>query len=428
MSRVVFALTIIVILALGYLALQNPTPVQLKLFHRGPFEIPLYLVIFGGVVLGALFVYVLSLFRGVKGAFLGMRERRVRKRDERTDSHRQEARKQLRLGNLAVSKNLLERAIQLVPENLELSLDLADVLLEGKEFDEAFDRYHHILSRDSRNVRALLGIATSSENRDHFSEAELYYGRVIDVEKGNPVALRGLLRTQEAQKKWRQAMHTLRLLRKEGLVSSEEFADTLAVLWYEQGLTQGEVGHVKESISSLEKSLKVRRHFVPTLLSLGDAYIRDGAPERATKMWEGALIERFQPPLARAFEQHMVQQGREKEIIQFYKKASHQHELARLLLARFYLRKDRVEEADAEINRIADREASPEALLILAEVEKKRLNEVLANRHYSLAIELLHQQLAGYECGTCAAKHDRWVARCEKCGAWNTLNMKRFLP
>ena len=428
MSKIVFAVTIIVILALSYLALENPSIVQLKLFHIGPTQVPLYMVIFGAFVLGALFVYVLFLLQGVRGAFLGIREKRVRKRDERTDTHRREAIKQLRLGKLEMSKNLLEKAIQLVPDNLELWLDLADVFLEGKQFAEASDRYRHVFSRDSHDLRAILGIAVSSENRENFSEAELSYGRVLEREKGNPMALRGLLRTQKAQKKWQDAMDTLRLLKRQGLVSSEESDDAMATLWYQQGITQEKAGNVKEGISSFEKSLKVKGGFVPSLLSLGEAYIRDGSPERAIKVWEGALIERFQLPVAKALEHHMVQHGKEKEAIQFYRKASNQNELARLLLARLYLRLDHIDEAEAEVNRIPDRETSPGALLILAEVEKKRLNEALANRHYGLAIELLHHQFAAYQCTTCGTYHDSWMPRCHKCDTWNALEIDRFLP
>jgi len=223
-------------------------------------------------------------------------------------------------------------------------------------------------------------------------------------------------------------MDTLRLLKRQGLVSSEESDDAMATLWYQQGITQEKAGNVKEGISSFEKSLKVKGGFVPSLLSLGEAYIRDGSPERAIKVWEGALIERFQLPVAKALEHHMVQHGKEKEAIQFYRKASNQNELARLLLARLYLRLDHIDEAEAEVNRIPDRETSPGALLILAEVEKKRLNEALANRHYGLAIELLHHQFAAYQCTTCGTYHDSWMPRCHKCDTWNALEIDRFLP
>lgn len=428
MSKIVFVLTLIVILALSYLALENPTAVQLKFFHRGPTEVPLYMVIFGAFILGALFVYVLFLLQGVRGVLLGMREKRIRRRDERTDDYRQEARDLLRLGELEKSKALLEKSIHLAPDNLELSLDLADVLLEGKQYTKASDRYHHVFSRDSENIRAILGISVSNEGSENLSEAELYYGRVLDVEKANPVALAGLLRTQKAQRKWPEALATLRLLRKEGLVSSKEFDETLAVFWFEQALAEERAGNLKGSISSLEKSLKVQSGFVPSLLNLGEAYIREGSPERAIRIWEGALLEDFQLPVAKALEDYMIQHGGEKDLIQFYKRASSRNELARLLLARLYLRQNLIEEAEAEISRIPDVEASPGAGLILAEVEKKRLNEVLSNRYYGLAAELLRHRLDKYRCSACGTLHEQWMRQCQKCGAWNTLRIDAFLP
>jgi tetratricopeptide (TPR) repeat protein len=428
MSKIVFALTLVVILALSYLALQNPTAVQLKLFHRGPTEIPLYMVIFGAFILGALFVYVLFLLQGVRGAFLGMREKRIRKRDETTDAHRQEAREQLRLGHLEKSQALLEKTIHLSPDNCELSLDLADVLLEREQYIEASDRYHHVFSRDPQNVRAILGIAISSEGTENFSEAELYYRRVLDIEKANPVALKGLLRAQKAQGKRQDAMGTLRLLRKEGLVSAQTCDETLAVLWYEQGMTKERSGDLKGSISCFEKSLKAESGFVPSILGLGDAYIRDGVPEKAVKIWEGALTEHFELPIARALESYMIQHEGDKELVQFYKKISSRSDLARLLLARLYLRQNLIEEAEGEISKIPEAEASAGALLILAEVEKKRLNEVLSNRYYSLTMELLHNRLDTYRCTACGTAHNEWAPRCRKCGAWNTLKIDVLLP
>ncbi len=428
MSKVVFAFTLAVIIALSILALENPVTVQLRFFQKGPVEIPLYMVMFGAFVLGALFVYVLLLLQGVRGVLLGRREKRIRKRDERSDAYRQEAMKRLRLGDLEKAKSLLEKATQLSPDNLEIYLDLADVLLEGKQYQEASDRYHHVFSMEPENIRGILGIAASSEGRGNFSEAEFYYGRVLEMEKGNPVALRALFAAQKAQKKWQDAMETLRILKKEGHVSAEGFDNALAVLWYEQGMKHEESGDLKGSISSFEKSLKEKSEFLPALLSLGEAYIRDGSPDRAVKIWENALLEKFQLPLARALENYLIEHEGEKALIQFYKKASSRNEFARLLLAKLYLRLDRVEEAETEISGMPDVEASPSALIILAEIEKKRLNEALANQHYRLAMELLHHQLQAYRCHTCNTSHDKWMPQCRGCGARDTLEIDRFLP
>jgi len=428
MSKLIFVLTLAVILALSYLALENPSIVELKFFHKGPAEVPLYMVIFGGFILGALFVYVLFLLQGVRGTLLGMRQKRIKRRDEKTETHRQEARTQRRLGHLERSKDLLKKANQLAPENLELSLDLADAMLEGEEYVEASDRYHRVFSRDSQNTRAVLGIAASNEGVHNFSEAELYYSRVLDMDKANAVALRGLLRAQTAQEKWPAAMETLRLLKKEGLVSAKRFGRQLARLWYEQGRADQEAGDLKGSITSLEKALKAQSNFVPALLSLGEVHIRDGSPDRAVKIWENALIDRFQLPIARALENHMIEHSDEKELIHFYKKIADENTFARLLLARLYLRQDMIEEAEEAVKDIPDMEASPGALLVLAEVEKKRLNEALSNRHYSLAFEILHPQSDIFECVDCGTCHNAWGPQCPNCGEWGTLEARRFLP
>ncbi|NIQ37583.1 MAG: DUF1049 domain-containing protein [Proteobacteria bacterium] len=428
MSKVVFAFTLIIILGLSYLALENPTVVQLKLFQRGPVDIPLYMVIFGAFILGALFVYILFLLQGVRGVFLGRKEKKIRKRDERTDAYRQQARTQFRLGQLEKAKNHIEKAIQLSPDHLELHLDLADILLEGKQFVEASDRYHHVFSRDPKNIRAILGIAASSEGNENFSEAELYYSRVLETEKANPVALKGLLRTRKAQRKWKEAMQAVHQLIKEGLLRGKDLDDSLAVLWYEKGIEEEEAGDLKECISSFEKSVKEKSEFLPALLSLGEAYIRNGSPDKAVKTWEHALANRFHLPLAKALENYMIEHEGEKSLIQFYRKASSQSEFARLLLARLYLRQDRIEDAEGEIKKIPDKDTSPEALLVLADIEKKRLNEALSNQLYSLAFELLHQQLHEYRCHACGAPSDEWMPQCQRCGTWNTLEAYRFLP
>ena len=428
MSKIIFALTLAVILALSYLALENPSIVELKFFHKGPAEVPLYMVIFGAFILGALFVYVLFLLQGVRGALLGMRQKRFKRRDEKTETHRQEARTQRHLGHLEKSKDLLKRAHHLVPENLELSLDLADALLEGKDYMEASERYHRVFSRDSQNTRAVLGIATSNEGIANFSEAELYYSRVLDMDRANAVALQGLLRAQMAQGKWPATVETLRLLKKEGLVSTKRFGRQLARLWYEQGRVDQEAGDLKESMASFEKALKAQSDFVPALLSLGEVHIRDGSPDRAVKIWESALMDRFQLPIARALENHMIEHGDEKELIHFYKRIADENTFARLLLARLYLRQDMIEEAETAVKDMPDMEASPGALLVLAEVEKKRLNEALSNRHYSLALEILHRQSEAYQCADCETFHDQWTPQCPNCGEWSTLEAKRFLP
>ena len=164
----------------------------------------------------------------------------------------------------------------------------------------------------------------------------------------------------QEQAKWEDAIETLRLLRREGLVSNEEFNEMLAVFWHEQAIAEEKTGHPDASISSLERSLKAQGEFVPSLLSLGEAHIRHGSPEKAMKTWEGALMERYHPALVRALENYRIEHGQEKELIQFYKKASSRTEIARLLLARLYLRQNLIEDAEAEVTKVPNVEASPE--------------------------------------------------------------------
>ncbi|MBK8711684.1 MAG: AAA family ATPase [Niastella sp.] len=79
--------------------------------------------------------------------------------------------------NEELIKNLLE-ALHLSPKNIPLRLQVADMLLKDRRYDEAIEQYREILNLNYGNNKASLGLASCYYNKQKYSAAIIIYEQI----------------------------------------------------------------------------------------------------------------------------------------------------------------------------------------------------------------------------------------------------------
>lgn len=191
------------------------------------------------------------------------------------------------------------------------------------------------------------------------------------------------------------------------------------------GLEALEAGRLREATRTLREVARLDVTFLPAHLRLGQAYVRQGAPERALRAWvEGYAATRARP-LLEAAEQMVIEQAHPERMLDFYQQALRRTPrdlLLRYALGRLYLRLDMLEPAGAEFEAlIAQSPGFLPAYLTLGQICERRGQAEEAARRFRAGLAAAVEASPEFRCAVCRAPASLWTDRCPACGRWNSL-------
>ncbi len=201
--------------------------------------------------------------------------------------------------------------------------------------------------------------------------------------------------------------------------------EILAGLHYEIGRERFEKNDRARATSHLKEALRVRPHFVPAALLLGEAHLKAGDAREALRVWERAAEgpEPALPVLARIEQLHRVE-GRPTRMISLYQDAlARQPENLALAfeLGRVYFELAMLDEAAEQFQKMEVRVAElPLIHAYLGAILERRGQFRDAMEEYRRALRLNESIEWPHRCAACGAVHARWIDRCPSCRRWNT--------
>src|SRR5512136_1815160 len=138
-SRTYFILFILVCIAFGYLFYLNPDSVDFSLYQDQTFSISPALIAFGAFIIGAFFVFLVTLFVDARRAFQLWRSSKWEKKEGKIRERYSDALEEMLKGNIPRAKETLSKIINARPNHLPAHISLANLYsLEGK-YSEAID-------------------------------------------------------------------------------------------------------------------------------------------------------------------------------------------------------------------------------------------------------------------------------------------------
>jgi tetratricopeptide (TPR) repeat protein len=89
---------------------------------------------------------------------------------------------QLKRDNVSQALANFQRAVALDPNFLEARMNVGNVVLGFRKYDEAVEQFQSVLQRDSSNYDALIGLGIAQRGLRQYDEAEKTYRRAVELD------------------------------------------------------------------------------------------------------------------------------------------------------------------------------------------------------------------------------------------------------
>ena len=186
-----------------------------------------------------------------------------------------------------------------------------------------------------------------------------------------------------------------------------------------------EEGRPRDAIAILRRLVRMDDAFVPGHLKLGKALVALGQPESAVEAWEEGYKATNHPVFLTTIEDHYLKDEQPRRAIEALKAAvwkSQKDILPRFFLGKLYFRLEMLDEALAEFTRMKSRVAYFPALHYhLAKILERHGQYREALRELETLLLQAEALRIEYACSVCSRRYPSWVARCERCGEWNSV-------
>ena len=322
-------------------------------------------------------------------------------------------------GELERSRALLRKSWRRQAGNSAAALALASSYMDTGEYPAAQEVLTAALEEDGNDpdLRYALGEAL----RRHGDAAEAI--RMLETVRVRfPRAPRALISLRELYReteRWREAADVqAAYLDTLPAASRSSERERLIELRYQAALALPDAA---ERLAALDEVVRAERGFVPALVSLGDALVDNGRIDEARKVWEKTL--RAHPRLVlfeRLLAHSATPRERERTLALLGK---HWNELAsdgaHLILARAALTRGAGDVAERELRAIGKQEA-PTVQRGWAELHHQRGDHAAAWAALSAAADRLGAAAADHRCTSCGRVSEAWVGYCPGCGRWDT--------
>jgi len=428
-SRTTFIIFCLIFIVFGYLFYLNPQEVEFAFYEDNILSLSPALIAFGAFVIGALFVFLFTIFLDTKRAFLLWRSSKKMKREEVLRERYSQALEQMMRGNIKQAKeafekiinkdtdhfpsfislanlyhlegaypeaiNLLIKAKVIDPENLELLFDLVKNYVAVQDYDLAIETLNHILEKDPANRESLRKKRDLFVKMGHWSEA---------YEAQKNVAKHSKEKDQAAVEK-----------------------KILLGMEYKLGQELAQNGNFKEAEKALREIVKEDREFVPAQVALGDVLQREGEPDEASQIWLRAFEASANPVFLERLESLYLSMANPKKILQLYlefmKKRS-DDTVVRFFYSRLLVRLEMIDEA---LEQLRDMEISgiyfPELSILMGQAFHRRGDSTRAIESYERALESQKLRSPAYKCSVCSRAEAEWTGFCPSCHAWGTFSI-----
>jgi lipopolysaccharide biosynthesis regulator YciM len=275
-------------------------------------------------------------------------------------------------------------------------------------------------------INALLEAAGQARTAGRTAEAASIFRQVLERDRYQTDALRGLRELAVEAKRWADAIEPqTRLVAAVSTADRAREAEWLAVIHYELGRAEMAAEAPRRAIPHFRNAVRADRRFVPATIALGDAYQAAGDRHEAVRVWErGAEVTPVLPMLSR-LEQVYRQEGRPTRMIALYRAAQDRapDDLALgVALGRVYFELEMLDEAADQFEKIEVRAPDlPAVHAFLGAIFERRGQAREAFEEYRRGVQLALKFGPPHRCTACGLGWPTWQDRCPGCGRWNTL-------
>ena len=158
---------------------------------------------------------------------------------------------------------------------------LANVYLLFEKLEKAEEIFAQLLTDNPNHVGATYGIAAVYQSMDEFEKAETYLRKTLSLQPAHEYALNalGYLYAEQGTNLDEAEALIKRALQKSP--TNGAYLDSLGWVFFKQG-------RFAEAVTTLENANQQMPNSAEILMHLGDAYLKNGEPEKARGVWQQA--------------------------------------------------------------------------------------------------------------------------------------------
>lgn len=429
-SRTHFLIFIIILIVFGYLFFLNPESVSFVLFQDYELSISPALIAFGAFIIGAFFVFLVTLFVDAKRAFTLWRSSKRQRREGIIRERYSDALEEMLKGNIAQARDMLIKIMDKRPQHLPAYISLANLhCLQGKH-SEAIEVLIRAKTIDPENLELLFDLAKNYRCAKEYALAIETLDQILEHDHSNREAQRKKREIYIEQGNWSKAYQAqkevVKYTKEKDEVANEK--KILLGLEFKFGEDLAQKGNFREAEKTFREIIKADREFLPPYVALGDVLQRLGNADEAAQIWRKALELSWNPIFLERLESLYLSMANPQKALHMY------HEYVRrrpedTVLRFFFCRLlIRLEMIDQALEQLRDLEMSgtpfPELYILMGKAFHRHGDAVQAIEAYENALEAKKYSSPPYQCSTCGNAREEWTGFCDRCHTWGTYNIK----
>jgi len=409
-----------------YVALNNQDVLGNSILFYGEHDVRVWSAILWSFFIGFALAFGLATVRTSQLAlvrFKGARGVRQRERVEKLYSEGLQAMLAER-GDRAEER--FREVLARHPDHVEALLSCGEVMRDGGRPREAADLHRRASEAAPGDMRPLLQLAADWRADDDPAAARKALEKAISLNPKESIrARRELRQLLVVEERWRDALEAHQAI--ETAQSGDDLDQERRVgfgIRFELGRAHRADGNAKEAARELRAILKQDPGFIPASLELGDVLAVDGAEADAIKEWRRGFEATQSPLFLERLEGHLLEREQPAEIISILRSFVEADSLVALLhLGKLYLRLEMIDEAEEVLQAIEGRAVESDVLRYYsAKIDERRgrLKEAAATYRGLIRDSGILDLV--YRCTGCGAVPTSWLARCERCCEWGTID------
>ncbi len=234
-----------------------------------------------------------------------------------------------------------------------------------------------------------------------------------------------LLQLQTSHQDWSGARSTLNAKLRHGSLPRDVHRRRDAVLSLSEARGVAEEGSSIEAREAAIQANRLSPHLIPAAVMAARGYIDEGKPRYAVRVIRKAWEAQPHPDLAAVYAAVEPDETPEARIKRFARlfKLTPGHREARLVEAELHIANEDFPAARRALGDLAETDPDARALTIMAAVERGEGADDAVVKGW-LARALSAPRGPQWICGNCQHIHAEWVASCENCASFDTLEWK----
>jgi len=321
------------------------------------------------------------------------------------------------------------KALEPSPRYLPALLKLGDTYRSVDKIDDAVACHRKALEGYPQDLPTLYALLEDYLAQRNHSEAKKVIQQILRIQPRRSLkALRTLRNLYIQEANWQSALEVQEKIGAARVLDEERADDepfTQGIL-YQIGVDSLDQEKHKEAISQLEKVRKKFPEFIPTYLTLAEAYLLQGREEDAVATWLDGYRQANAPECLLAMEKMYLDKGDPEGAVRQYQRLVteiRRKAIPKFLLGRLYYRLELLDKAHATFKEVEGVIGDSGLLqFYLGRIHQRRGDAEGACKHYRSMIRILNPFELLFRCGSCGEQTPDWQGYCSVCHRWGTFH------